>query len=241
MTAAATLNATNAAQLRAASAAAVLEVHDGLDLHVDNVLITEPGFAAPPYLNDVPILAGITADELSFLSPTLRHYRADADRHGAEFSALYPANDDATGRDAFLRSNREATMVGLERWARATQGGAPLYLYLWTHVPPGGEPQTYRAFHSSEVIYMFGSLSAAPERPFTDVDRAISERMLDYWANFVKTSDPNGASGGNWPRADVEAPVFMELGENFAPLAPLPDNVRNFWNSEYDANGPYRF
>jgi para-nitrobenzyl esterase len=239
--AAATINATSAAELRAAPAETILSLHDGLDLHVDNVVINEPGFAAPPYVNEVPILAGITADERSFLSPDLARYRGEVETHGPQFAALYPANDDATARDAYLRGDREATVVGLERWARGTQGGAPLFLYLWTHAMPGANAETYRAFHSAEVIYVFGSLDTAPERGFTDVDRAIAERMLDYWANFVKTGDPNGADGGAWPRADVEAPVFMELGDAFAPRAPLPENVRSFWNARYDATGEYRF
>jgi para-nitrobenzyl esterase len=230
-----------AAELRAMPAAQVLEWHDGLDLHVDNVIVSEASLAAPPYLNDVPIMAGITADELSFFSPNLERYRRDAEPFGADFAALYPATDDASGADAYLRSNRERTMIGLERWARATQGGAPLYLYLWTHAPPGPDAPTFRAFHSSEVIYMFGSLHVAPERGFTDEDRAISERMLDLWANFVKSGDPNGANSGAWPRADVDAPVFMELGDAFAPREPLPADIRQFWNSQYDARGEYRF
>lgn len=232
--------ADTAAELRALPAERVLEWHDGLDLHVDNVLVRDAAFATPPYLNDVPIMAGITADELSFLSPNLERYHRDAESFRTPFAALYPANDDASGADAFLRSNRERAMVGLERWARATQGGAPLYLYLWTHTPPGPNSQAFRAFHSSEVIYMFGSLNAAPERGFTDEDHAISDRMLDLWANFVKSGNPNGANGV-WPRADVDAPVFMELGNNFAPLEPLPENVRQFWNSQYDTGGDYRF
>jgi para-nitrobenzyl esterase len=234
-------DADTADEFRALPAEQVLAWHDDLDLHVDNVLISNAQFAAPPYINDVPIMAGITADELSFFRPNLESYRRDAEPYGAAYAALYPATGDSSGAEAFLRSNRERAMVGLERWARATQGGAPLYLFLWTHTPPGANTQTFRAFHSSEVIYMFGSLATAPERGFTDADRAISERMLDLWANFVKSGDPNGASGGDWLRADVDTPVFMELGDAFAPRAPLPANVRDFWNSQYDARGEYRF
>lgn len=242
LTSAAELRAANAADLRAASAESITGLHDGLNLHVDGVLITDPAFATTPYLNDVPILAGVTADELSFFQPGLRHYARDAAEYGLAFSALYPAADDASAREAFLRSHREATLVGLERWAHATRGGAPLYLYLWTHAMPGPDAQTYGAFHSSEVPYMFGSLDAFAERPLTDRDRAISAQMLDYWANFVKTGDPNGASAAAWPRGDVERPVFMQLGDAFEPIADLmPTASRAFWNAQYDATGSYRF
>lgn len=240
VTGAAAFNARTAAELRAAPAAAVLELHDGLDLHVDGVIIDDARMAAPPYVNDVPIMAGITADELSFFSPVMRHYQREVAELGPAFAARYPANDDASARDAFLLSHRERAMVSLERWARGTQGGAPLYLYLWTHAPPGPDSVTWRAFHSSEVIYMFGSLAVAPERNFTDEDRAIAARTLDTWANFVKMGNPNGEAG-DWPRADVEAPVFMELGDNFAPREPLPESTRAYWNEHYDASGEFRF
>jgi len=89
---------------------------------------------------------------------------------------------------------------------------------------------------------MFGSLGAFPERPLTEVDHAISARMLDHWANFAKTGDPNDAAGGAWPRADVEMPVFTELGDNFAPLSvSVSASARAFWTEHYDANGQFRF
>jgi para-nitrobenzyl esterase len=236
------LHATGAASLRAASAEAVLHTNgDGLNLYVDNVIIRDAHFASPPYLNDVPIMAGMTADELSFLSPDLARYREAAARYGGAFSQLYPATNDAEALDAFLRSDREATMVGLQRWAHGTRGGAPLYLYLWDHVLPGPNAQHYRAFHSSEVIYVFGSFAAAPERPFTVADLAISKRMLDYWSNFVKTGNPNSEGVQAWPRADVEAPVLMELGDRFAPMAPLPATVSAFFNAYDDTHDLYRF
>jgi para-nitrobenzyl esterase len=186
-------------------------------------------------------MAGMTADEASFLSPDLARYREAAARYGGAFSRIYPASNDAQALDAFLRSDREATMVGLMRWARGTRGGAPLYLYLWDHSMPGPEAARYRAFHSSEVPYMLGSLARLSERSFTPTDRAISDRMMAYWANFVKTGNPNGAAGSAWPRADVDAPVFMELGDRFAPIAPLPDAVRRFFNAFDDAHNLYRF
>jgi len=236
------LHASDATGLRAASADAVLHSNgDGLNLYVDGALIRDPHFASLPYLNDVPIMAGMTADELSFLSPNLARYREAATRYGGAFTQLYPAHNDAEAAEAFLRSDREATMVGLQRWARGTRGGAPLYLYLWDHAVPGPDAARYRAFHSSEVIYMFGSFAAAPERPFTAVDRTISERMLDYWSNFVKTGNPNSPGVQAWPRADTDAPVFMELGDRFAPMAPLPATVSAFFNAYDDAHDLYRF
>ena len=52
------------------------------------------------------------------------------------------------------------------------------------------------ANHASEMQYVF----ATPwGRPFQGGDKAVSDAMNRYWANFVKTGDPNGDGLDNWP------------------------------------------
>ena len=59
---------------------------------------------------------------------------------------------------------------------------------------------------------------------------------------FVRTGNPNDANAGSWPRADVERPVFMALGERFAPLREaVPPQARAFWTQHFDANEQFRF
>lgn len=241
------LGATDAAQMRAATAADVLRVSSDmhLDLHVDGATIREPFGASLPLLNDVPIMMGITADEASWVPEDAARTRTRLAEYGANFARLYPAEDDAALRDAALLSDRHSTLVAMERWAtarsaRSARNGAELYLYLWTHTLPGPDAARYRAFHSSEVPYMFGALDAAPERGFTAIDREISARMVAYWSNFVKTGDPNGADLPAWP-SSAEAPAYMELGDNFASVSPMNDDVRTFWNQRFDAAREYRF
>ena len=43
---------------------------------------------------------------------------------------------------------------------------------------------------------MFGSSWG---RPFEGADKAVSDAMNEYWANFVKTGDPNGSGLDTWP------------------------------------------
>ncbi len=234
------LGAPNLAALRAVPPERLLQANgDGLDFFVDGVLITDPHFATPPFANDVPILMGVTADEDSWMSPNLASYRRAVTEHGTAFARLYPAANDAEALDASLRSTREGQIVALQRFARGH--AAPTYLYLWDHPMPGPEAARWRAFHSSEVPYMLGSLNTLPERPFTRRDHDISNVMLDYWASFVKTGDPNSSALARWPRAEGEAPTLMELGDRFAPLPVLSETNTAFWNARYDARGEYRF
>ena len=73
-------------------------------------------------------------------------------------------------------------------------GYTPSYVYYFKHRLPGDDSG---AFHSSELWYMFGTLDRC-WRPFTDKDRQLSEKMLDYWCNFIKTGDPNGDGLEEW-------------------------------------------
>ncbi|MES1200855.1 MAG: carboxylesterase family protein [Pseudomonadota bacterium] len=216
------MHASTAAALRALPADALLAASDRLGNfgpYVDGLLIPEaPGAAFHAgHDTDVPLLVGITAQE-GRPSVTLDQYRHDAPQR----AAVYPATNDEEAVEGVRSADRDVARLGLERLAaaRARTGHAPLYLYIWSHAEPGPDAARYGAFHSSEMPYMFGSFGAAPARGFTDDDRAISARMLRYWSNFVKTGDPNDDALPAWPPADGGAPVFMELGEHWAPYAP---------------------
>lgn len=189
----------------------------------------------------IPLLAGLTADEGSALSPEYKI--ADAaglraaltQRYGdkaAAFLALYPAPDDAAAQASARASVRDRGIAALLAWTR----GRTAYGYLYTHPEPGSQPQ-YRAFHSAELAYVFGTLAVTPERPFTDADRAIAGRMGDYWANFVKTGDPNGPGLPTWPRLDSGR--IMELGDAFAPRAPLSPEAQAAFDAWAAAGGRF--
>lgn len=223
--------------LLGAPAKAVLAASDeaGLNLFVDGVNIRDPGFAPLADIAPVPVLIGITADEASWLKPDLKSHRETAEKYGPDFPRLYPADTDAQALDAALRADRDANLVGLSRWraARARAAGGATFLYLWDHPLPGPQAGLYRAFHSSEVPYMFGALDLIPGRAFTDRDRAIAARMAAIWAAFVKTGDP-GLPG--WPRDGV-----MRLGEAFEPLAPVPPDAVAMFEAYDDRTGTFVF
>ena len=63
----------------------------------------------------------------------------------------------------------------------------PAYVYYFKRDLPG---DGFGAWHSSELWYMMGTMKRC-WRPWTDEDLALSEQMLDYWTQFVKTGNPN--------------------------------------------------
>lgn len=87
----------------------------------------------------------------------------------------------------------------------------PVYVYRFDAAPPtDGRPALTGSFHSSELWSVFHTMDRS-WRPFTDADRALSDRMVDYWTNFVKYGDPNGEKPGNWQAYKQGAPYVQLL------------------------------
>jgi para-nitrobenzyl esterase len=57
------------------------------------------------------------------------------------------------------------------------------------------------AVHSAEIEYALGNLDANPLYAWADADRTVSATMSGYFANFIKTGNPNGAGLPRWERA----------------------------------------
>ena len=68
------------------------------------------------------------------------------------------------------------------------------YLYWFDLDAPGDDN---RAFHSSDLRYMFGTLDRS-WRPYKQRDYEASGQMMDYLVNFARTGDPNGPGLPPW-------------------------------------------
>ena len=68
------------------------------------------------------------------------------------------------------------------------------YLYCFDLDAPGDDN---RAFHSSDLRYMFGTLDRS-WRPYKQRDYEASGQMMDYLVNFARTGDPNGPGLPLW-------------------------------------------
>lgn len=87
----------------------------------------------------------------------------------------------------------------------------PVYLYYFDRpLPTDGRKALEGAFHSSELWFTFHTLDRC-WRPFTAADYELSDRMVDYWTNFCKYGNPNGAEAGEWANSTKEAPFVMNL------------------------------
>jgi para-nitrobenzyl esterase len=198
--------------------------------------------ADPKAGSDVPFLTGFVADEGSSMNP---HYGQSTPAALAEeanrvygqdagaFLSLYPAPDDASAGLASILIKRDFSLAGGWLWAleRSKTEKSPVFMYLFRHVEPGADSARYRAFHSSEIPYVFGTLDKG-NRPFTDIDRQVSKTVMQYWVNFIRAGDPNQAGMPKWPALDADAPVILDIGETIAAAPLLDSQKRAFYSME---------
>ena len=124
---------------------------------------------------------------------------------------------------------------------RAEKGGqAWAYQFARPLPDDGSHPEVTErlkgAFHSSDLWFVFKSLKYC-WRPWTQGDWDLAEKMITYWTNFAKYSDPNGPDGGEWTPCTKENPNFMvfKLDENDAEssamMAPLQGESQAWANA----------
>jgi para-nitrobenzyl esterase len=195
-----------------------------------------PVLEAEGAAHDTPFLTGLTADEASGVNPKYSAMApADCDAYlaatfGAQAAiarALYFNGSASACGDGVKAIIRDRGLAATENWARRRSDmvQAPVYLYFYDHTEPGPDAARYGAFHSSEIPYVFRTLNKSKARPFTGTDDAISLQLSQYWLNFVKTGNPNGAGLPAWPAFDLAKPRVMELGDKAAPReTPAPQN-----------------
>ena len=171
----------------------------------------------------VPVLVGSNADEWTTLgSPatfpkTMDEFRARIEAQfpglSREFDAAYPVKSEADIAGAMLGLGRDLTFsLEMRTWARmVTAAGQRAYLYQFTHIPPGPDATTRRAYHASEIQYVFGNLRN-PAFAFGDADRKLCEAMSSYWVNFATSGNPNGKGLPTWAAYEASKEPYLELG-----------------------------
>jgi para-nitrobenzyl esterase len=145
----------------------------------------------------------------------------------SEVLAAYTVNnDDDVERVATELASDRFIAFSTWKWAdeQIKTGGKPVYRYLYERARPAMRPELGNAtpglaggvqkgssgpkmpaakgaVHSAEIEYAMGNLASNKIYDWTADDYKVSKIMQEYFANFIKKGNPNGAGLPNWPAA----------------------------------------
>jgi para-nitrobenzyl esterase len=96
---------------------------------------------------------------------------------------------------------------GCVKWSLKNEalGRRPSYVYYFTHKPLGDDAG---AFHCAELWYMFGLLHRS-WRPKEEADYKLEKQLVAYWANFIRTGNPNKDGLPEWMPCECREPSVM--------------------------------
>jgi para-nitrobenzyl esterase len=176
----------------------------------------------------VPLLAGYNSAEgylpafLNDSPPTVAAYRRIVTRlYGDRAAAVlgaYPVESDGPAVIEAARALAGDRFIGLSTWLwmdLATRtGGAPTYFYRFDQPRPmsladlakpgapardSAYPRPWGSGHSHEIEYVLNHLDLTPIYGWSAQDYEAARLSSAYFANFIKTGDPNGPGLPVWP------------------------------------------
>jgi len=152
-------------------------------------------------VNDVAVMIGCCRGEASY-DPFFNPYLESREKYESYVRRSYPkiadrllSMVDMSSEEAFCKFARNEFTMGamfpgrIAYAARMSRLGRKVYTYLFDHDIPGDDNPG--SFHGSDMMFTFDSLGHS-WRPYEGKHYDLARQVSSYWANFVKTCDPNG-------------------------------------------------
>lgn len=86
------------------------------------------------------------------------------------------------------------------------------YLYYFSKAPSAQPPfDKAKAFHGSELLFVFRKFSIMGMKLDTKENLAVSDTVIGLWTSFAHTGVPTAASAPAWPKYDARTQPFMHI------------------------------
>jgi len=127
-------------------------------------------------------------------------------RADAALKVYGASTDEEALRSAGDLASDQFIVFGTWKWIDVqAKAGNPVYRYQFDRTVPipaaekGTGLKTFGSPHAAELEYVFTMLDSK-KADWQPDDYQVAKTMNAYWANFIKTGDPNGAGLANWPQ-----------------------------------------
>ncbi len=196
-------------------------------------------------------MQGSAYTEANFIDKVKKTYPSDYE----EVLKLYPhSNEKEVELSATALASDRFISYSTWKWTdlHASNSSQPVYRYLFSRIhPPLDEANTAKkdlnaskmpgpvgAPHASEIEYCMGNLSLMNDHTWTEDDYKVSETMQNYFANFIKTGNPNGDKLPEWPvvKPGDNEPGIMVIDVDSKAVKASDDARYRFLDKSYGNN-----
>jgi para-nitrobenzyl esterase len=236
------IGASSLADLRAKPAeeilAAVMKTGGwGYSPGVDNYFMPEKVAAvyAAGKQSKIPLLAGWTSAEIGMavaMNPNKPTASTFPDKLKEQFqdraeaaAKVYPTATDAEALQSAADLASDMFIVySTWKWIEVHAKSAPVYRYRFDRaLPEANGSNRFGAAHASDIEYSFNTLDSK-KADWKPEDRETARAMASYFANFVKTGNPNGPGLPPWPEFGKTHQVMVL--DAVSKTIPEPDRAR---------------
>ena len=142
---------------------------------------------------------------------------------GTNQTAAEEAYDASTSKDIRALATTVASDAMMAEPARfvaqtLSSQGVPAWEFRFSYVAESMRKELTGAPHATDVPFVFDTAKAHYSTLLTEADEKVAQEMNTYWANFIKTGNPNGAALTHWPAYHSTSDMLMDFTEN-GPVA----------------------
>jgi para-nitrobenzyl esterase len=186
------------------------------------IVVDEPQtlYQADKYQH-VPMIVGANSADMGISrATTIPEVFAPFGAKEKDAEAAYDASTAKDVRALGVVVASDAMMAEPARFVAKTLSsqGVPAWEFRFSYVAESMRKEWQGAPHATDVPFVCDTARAHYRAPLTEADENVAQQMNTYWANFVKTGNPNGAGLPEWPAYQSTSDMLMDFTKD-GPVA----------------------